>query len=682
MRALLFYQEQKHKRVKKIKSKMFRKLRKKQRDKHAAEVREHIRVADPELAKELDEKDLRKRAQERFSLRHKNMSKWAKNALKHGQVHAPGTKEAIQESLRLGQELKRKMDTMNSGSSSSEEESGSEEEIEYRNDGGATSKAKKLLSQIEDDQGDSLLSSKKGIMSLKFMQNAVARQRENARSEALGLLEELGGPTSDTAAASLGSKKNGRKSLGNQESIDSAKTSSGSGSSSGGSLQSTKVQFSGGTKTKMGQGMENDTRSDIRLSKQDLQDEQNELLAVSKKKMKAMVSSWGEGGDVPSWNEEDGGEYDNKTTSSSNGSFKTKEESDHYSSSEEEGDREEEEEEEEDILNVDSLSYREVQAELKKRGKKVKGKKVQLVKTLKSIVEVEQLAKTKHKAGKKITQPPTRKKNKKQVLLKETEETEESNPWLAKKNGSSSSSKTSNKRKRNHKQEETLNVEDALSAINSTAQKKQKKQKATETKDATHSQTPTTKATKQKTQSELVQMAFAVDEDVEAAFAREKNQLTGEELNGGKKKEPVLMGWGSWTGAGAKVPRKKKQIKKAKKNTSTTGGRQDKHLKYVIISEKRNKRAAKYLVPTLPHQYENKQQYERSLRNPIGPEWNTSDAHAKMTRPKVIAKSGNVIAPIKMSKQYKRKLVSINAEFSALQKKKRAKRNNARRGKL
>ena len=399
----MFYQEQKHKRVKKIKSKMFRKLRKKQRDKHAAEVREHIRVADPELAKELDEKDLRKRAQERFSLRHKNMSKWAKNALKHGQVHAPGTKEAIQESLRLGQELKRKMDTMNSGSSSSEEESGSEEEIEYRNDGGATSKAKKLLSQIEDDQGDSLLSSKKGIMSLKFMQNAVARQRENARSEALGLLEELGGPTSDTAAASLGSKKNGRKSLGNQESIDSAKTSSGSGSSSGGSLQSTKVQFSGGTKTKMGQGMENDTRSDIRLSKQDLQDEQNELLAVSKKKMKAMVSSWGEGGDVPSWNEEDGGEYDNKTTSSSNGSSKTKEESDHYSSSEEEGDREEEEEEEEDILNVDSLSYREVQAELKKRGKKVKGKKVQLVKTLKSIVEVEQLAKTKHKAGKKKT---------------------------------------------------------------------------------------------------------------------------------------------------------------------------------------------------------------------------------------------------------------------------------------
>ena len=65
MRALLFYQEQKHKRIKKIKSKMFRKIRKKKRDKHENEVREHIRVTNPELAKELDEKDLKKRGKTR-----------------------------------------------------------------------------------------------------------------------------------------------------------------------------------------------------------------------------------------------------------------------------------------------------------------------------------------------------------------------------------------------------------------------------------------------------------------------------------------------------------------------------------------------------------------------------------------------------------------------------------------
>ena len=127
-------------------------------------------------------------------------------------------KLAKEESLRLGQELKRKMDTMNSDDSSDDESGSEEDEIQYRNDGGASSKAKKLLSQIEDDQSDSLLSSKKGLMSLKFMQNAVARQRENARNEALGLLEELDGAQGvQEKRSSSSKKKNGRKSFGSRQ---------------------------------------------------------------------------------------------------------------------------------------------------------------------------------------------------------------------------------------------------------------------------------------------------------------------------------------------------------------------------------------------------------------------------------------------------------------------------------
>ena len=89
-----------------------------------------------------------------------------------------------------------------------------------------------------------------------------------------------------------------------------------------------------------------------------------------------------------------------------------------------------------------------------------------------------------------------------------------------------------------------------------------------------------------------------------------------------------------------------------------------------------------FLHSKLPHQYDNRDQYERSLRNPIGPEWNTSDAHAKMTRPTLIVRGGNVIKPIQMPKQYKRKLNTINQEFESIQKKKRAIRNKNRRGKL
>ena len=49
------------------------------------------------------------RAQERMLLKHKNTSRWAKRAIKKGLAHLPGTKEAIAEQLRIGQELRRKI---------------------------------------------------------------------------------------------------------------------------------------------------------------------------------------------------------------------------------------------------------------------------------------------------------------------------------------------------------------------------------------------------------------------------------------------------------------------------------------------------------------------------------------------------------------------------------------------
>jgi U3 small nucleolar RNA-associated protein 14 len=41
------------------------------------------------------------------------------------------------------------------------------------------------------------------------------------------------------------------------------------------------------------------------------------------------------------------------------------------------------------------------------------------------------------------------------------------------------------------------------------------------------------------------------------------------------------------------------------------------------------------------------EQYERSLRAPIGKEWNTRDTFQKMTKPRVITKLGQVIDPLK-----------------------------------
>jgi U3 small nucleolar RNA-associated protein 14 len=40
------------------------------------------------------------------------------------------------------------------------------------------------------------------------------------------------------------------------------------------------------------------------------------------------------------------------------------------------------------------------------------------------------------------------------------------------------------------------------------------------------------------------------------------------------------------------------------------------------------------------------EQYEHSLRAPVGPEWNTRDSYQKMTKPRVMTKLGTVINPL------------------------------------
>ena len=86
MKSLLFYQEQKNKRINKIKSKKYHKIHKKAEERRKEKEREVIlkliinddqliKQTDPALYKELLEKDAIKRAKERMSLKHKNTSK-------------------------------------------------------------------------------------------------------------------------------------------------------------------------------------------------------------------------------------------------------------------------------------------------------------------------------------------------------------------------------------------------------------------------------------------------------------------------------------------------------------------------------------------------------------------------------------------------------------------------------
>ncbi|EGE02137.1 small nucleolar ribonucleoprotein complex subunit Utp14 [Trichophyton equinum CBS 127.97] len=142
---------------------------------------------------------------------------------------------------------------------------------------------------------------------------------------------------------------------------------------------------------------------------------------------------------------------------------------------------------------------------------------------------------------------------------------------------------------------------------------------------------------------ELIKRAFAGDEVLET-FRKEKKKTVEEEDD--KVVEDTLPGWGSWAGAGLSRSDKKR----VKRTFTTVKGisadkRKDAKLDRVIINEKQVKKNNKYLASQLPHPFESKQQYERALRLPIGPEWTTKSTFQTATKPRVMIKQG-VIKPI------------------------------------
>ncbi|GJN82065.1 hypothetical protein PLIIFM63780_005602 [Purpureocillium lilacinum] len=143
---------------------------------------------------------------------------------------------------------------------------------------------------------------------------------------------------------------------------------------------------------------------------------------------------------------------------------------------------------------------------------------------------------------------------------------------------------------------------------------------------------------------DLLARTFAGDEVV-AEFEREKAEVA--EADDDKVIDNTLPGWGSWVGDG--VSNKEKKRHQGRFLTKVEGikkkDRQDAKLERVIVNEKRVKKNDRYLASQLPHPFESRQQYERSLRLPVGPEWSTKETFQDGTKPRVLMKQG-IIAPM------------------------------------
>eukprot|EP00075_Anas_platyrhynchos_P031445 XP_027320698.1 U3 small nucleolar RNA-associated protein 14 homolog A isoform X1 [Anas platyrhynchos] len=139
----------------------------------------------------------------------------------------------------------------------------------------------------------------------------------------------------------------------------------------------------------------------------------------------------------------------------------------------------------------------------------------------------------------------------------------------------------------------------------------------------------------------VISEAFAGD-DVVADFQREKSKA--EQDSKPKAVNLVLPGWGEWGGSGLKPSAKK--IKRFLIKPPPAPPRKDQHLPHVILSEQRNIHAAAHQVSELPFPFEKHQQFEQSIRTPVGPTWNTQRAFQKLTAPRVITRAGHIIQPL------------------------------------
>lgn len=181
IRSLMFHYEQRMRRIKKIKSRKYRRILKKEKEKVAEQERQLLGSDAEEEAIKAE----RKRVEERMTLRHKNTSKWVRRQLSRGEAKRnTNTRAAIEEQLQLHEQLKRRQEGLSDGSDESDSEGSiSDSSTDERLD----EELEQLRKVTAEEAAEPKKGPKRGLMSMRFMQAAQERQRK----QALELLEEM-----------------------------------------------------------------------------------------------------------------------------------------------------------------------------------------------------------------------------------------------------------------------------------------------------------------------------------------------------------------------------------------------------------------------------------------------------------------------------------------------------------
>ena len=137
---------------------------------------------------------------------------------------------------------------------------------------------------------------------------------------------------------------------------------------------------------------------------------------------------------------------------------------------------------------------------------------------------------------------------------------------------------------------------------------------------------------------------------MQTEFLEEKLQNVAEELP--TFDEPAdLPGWGKWEGD-RKTPKwiLKARAKAEEQRKEAISSRKDRKLKHVVISERYDKKASKYTTTDIPFPFKRREDYERSIRTPLGSDFNSEKSHRDLTRPDILTTTGVRIDPLSFTK--------------------------------
>ncbi|GMM31552.1 Utp14 protein [Martiniozyma asiatica (nom. inval.)] len=521
MRELMYRGERDNKRLKKIKSKAYRKQLRKEKDK------ERRLAMDAEGIDEEDEEDPEyKRAMERMTLRHKNTSSWAKTMIKSGISKDKDSREEMEEMMRQADSLKLKQ-LGKDGEESEDERDLSDVE-------------KNIIDDESDDENTSKLG--KGVLAMDFMKNAAKKEKMDRlqQIEELRRLREGGSELDKELFKTDSDGVNSSANSGRRVYTPSALVAS-----------------------------EEAKKIDREILEEQEIDESNSLenrleKAVEKKRV------------VESFEEEE-----------NHNSLKAQEE-----------EAQEEEEANPWLMEDDE----EENSKASKKSSNV------------SIVDKD--SSRNDKFTNKLNKAAEREERK----LKKTRKTKE--------------------------EEVIIDTNQTLKLVDPKIES-EKKRAAAASDDELEAEAQHDDDVHMFKQSDLISQAFAGDDVIQQEFHSEKRAI--EEDEGDKEVVDTLPGWGDWAGGDDawQAKRKKRKVVRIVQGVTNKNKRLDKGKDKVIINEKINKANLKYKADRIPHPFKTWDEYEKSLRMPLGQEWTSQKTFRKTTTPKVITKFGTVIDPLK-----------------------------------